>query len=130
MAHPSEEKFRTGYDAFAKGDLATLGELLADDVRWHTPGNNQLSGTSNGKEETFGQFAKIAELTGGTFSLDIHDLFANDQHGVALVVVSAEREGKKLESHAVHVVHFTSDGKVQESWFHAEDQQAVDDFWA
>ena len=30
--HPDVELSRRGYDAFAKGDMATLTELIADDV--------------------------------------------------------------------------------------------------
>ena len=36
--HPNVELARRGYDAFAKGDLATLTELIADDATWHALG--------------------------------------------------------------------------------------------
>ena len=41
--HPNVELARRGYEAFAKGDLATLTELLADDVVWHVQGGGPLS---------------------------------------------------------------------------------------
>src|SRR5262245_17857080 len=43
--HPNVELTRRGYDAFAKGDLAALAELIADDVTWHAAGAGPLSGT-------------------------------------------------------------------------------------
>jgi ketosteroid isomerase-like protein len=128
MAHPNEELVRKGYGAFAKGDLNTLGELFADDIQWHTPGQNQLAGDLKGKDEVFGQFAKIAELTGGNFSLEIHAVLADDEHAVALVVARGERDGKKIEDRQVHVFHVKG-GKVTEFWGHPTDQRAIDDFW-
>jgi uncharacterized protein len=129
MAHPNEELLRKGYEAFGTGDMDTLGEVFADDIRWHTPGDNQLSGDFTGKDQVFGNFAKIAELTGGNFGLDIHAVLADDEHAVALVVAKGEREGKKIEDPQVHVFHVKG-GKVTEFWGHPTDQRAVDDFWS
>jgi uncharacterized protein len=128
MAHPNEELVRKGYKAFSTADMATLGELFADDIQWHTPGQNQLAGDFKGKDEVFAQFAKIAELTGGNFSLDIHAVLADDEHAVALVVARGERDGKKIEDQQVHVFHVKG-GKVTEFWGHPTDQRAVDAFW-
>ena len=129
MAHPNEELVRKGYKAFGSADMGTLGELFADDVKWHTPGQNQLAGDLNGKDEVFAQFAKIAELTGGNFSLEIHAVLADDEHAVALVVARGERDGKKIEDQQAHVFHVKG-GKVTEFWGHPTDQRAIDAFWS
>ncbi len=89
--HPSVELTRQGYEAFAKGDMATLSELMADDITWHVEGAGSLSGTYRGREDVFGFFGRLAEETGGTFSLDVHDVLANDEHVVALCTLSASR---------------------------------------
>ena len=129
MAHPNEELVRKGYAAFGTGDMDTLGQLFAEDVVWNTPGKSQISGTRKGQQEVFELFGRIAELSGGTFSLDIHDLLANDEHAVALVTAKGSRDGKSIEDHQVHVFHI-SDGKVTEFWGHPTDQYAVDEFWS
>jgi ketosteroid isomerase-like protein len=64
--HPNVELTRRGYDAFAKGDLATLSELIAEDAAWHVLGVGPLSGTYHGRNEIFGFFGRLAEETGGT----------------------------------------------------------------
>ena len=46
--HPNVELTRRGYDAFAKGDLAALSELLADDVTWHVRGVGLSAATTTG----------------------------------------------------------------------------------
>lgn len=128
MAHPNEELARRGYEAFGKGDMDTLNELFADDIVWHVPGRNALAGDYRGKDEVIGLFGKTAEISGGTFKLEIHDLLANDEHVVALVRATGQREGSSLDDNAVQVLH-VKDGKVTESWFHPGDLYANDGFF-
>jgi hypothetical protein len=127
MAHPNEDLLRRGYEAFSKGDFDTLRQDFAEDIVWHSPGNNPLSGEYRGQDEVFGFFAKIAEITGGTFQAELHDVLVNDEHSVALQVTRAEREGNSLETHDVGVFH-VRDGKITEAWFHSGDQAALDEF--
>jgi uncharacterized protein len=128
MAHPNEDLIRRGYEAFGAQDMATLNELFADDVVWHSPGHNQLAGTFRGKEEVFAIFQKVGELTGGTFKLDIHAVLADDEHAVVLSRSTGEREGKTLDDNTVQVFHI-KDGKVTEQWLHPGDTYAADEFW-
>jgi hypothetical protein len=123
------ESARAGYEAFAAGDMATLNDLMADDIVWHFPGDNILSGDYVGKEAVFGMFARLAQETGGTFRNEVHDLLANDDHGVALINQYAERNGETLEGRSVHVSHW-KDGKLSEFWSMQEDQAAADAFFS
>ena len=129
MAHPNEDLVRRGFAAFGTGDIATLGELFADDVVWHVGGRSPITGDYKGKEQVFGFFAQLAERAGGTFRLDIHDVLANDEHVVALVKATGERQGKTLNNNASQVFHVQG-GNVTEVWFHPDDQYATDDFWS
>ena len=128
MEHPNVELVRRGYQAFGTGDMATLDELFADDIVWHSPGRNQLSGTFRGKQEVFGNFMKLAELTGGTFKLDIHAILADDEHAVVLITATGEHDGKTLNDNSVQIFHI-KDGKVTEEWLHPGDAYASDEFW-
>jgi len=127
--HPNVELTRRGYAAFATGDLATMTELIADDVTWHATGAGPLSGTYHGRDEVFGFFGRLAEETAGTFRLDIHDVLANDEHAVALCTLSATRGTKSLQVPVANV-HHVRDGKVTEFWGATEDPEATIDFWA
>jgi ketosteroid isomerase-like protein len=129
MAHPNEDLVRRGYAAFGTGDMATLGELFADDIVWHVGGRSPITGDYTGKAQVFGFFAALAERAGGTFRIDIHDVLANDEHAVALVKVTGEREEKTLDDNGVQVFH-VRDGQVTETWFHPHDEYAADDFWS
>jgi ketosteroid isomerase-like protein len=127
--HPNVELTRRGYAAFAAGDLATMTELIADDVTWHVTGTGPLSGTYHGRDAVFGLFGRLAEETGGTFRLEVHDVLANDEHAVALCTLFATRAGKSLEVPVANVNH-VRDGKVTEFWAATADPQASIDFWA
>jgi ketosteroid isomerase-like protein len=128
MTHPNEELVRRGYQAFAEADMATLNELFADGLVWHAPGRNQLAGTFRGKEEVFGTFMKVAELSAGTFKLDIHTILADDEHVAVLARATAEREGRTLDDNSVQIFHIR-DGKVTEQWLYPGDAYASDAFW-
>jgi len=127
--HPNVALLRKGYEAFAKGDLDTLRGLFADDIVWHSPGNNILSGDYKGHEEVFGFFGRIVQETGGKFSNDIHDVLANDEHAAVMVNVHAERNGKTLDAPAVHIFHVNG-GKVGEFWAFGQDSNELDAFWS
>ena len=129
MAHPNEDLVRRAFDAFAKGDVDTLRELTDQDAVWHHPGRNQLSGDYRGVDAILGSFAKTAELTGGTFRADLHDVVANDEHAVAIYVGRAEREGRTFENRNVLVQHIRN-GKLVESWLLSDDQYAADEFFS
>ena len=88
-----------------------------------------IAGEYQGKEQVLGFFGKIAELSDGTAKIDVHDLLADDEHGVALVTLSATRSGRSHEGNAAHVLHIR-DGKVTEFWDAQVDQYANDEFWA
>ena len=103
--HPNLERARAGYAAFATGDMATINDLLADDTVWHSGGANILAGDYEGKEAVLGYMARLMQETGGTFRNEIHDILANDEHGVALVNATGERNGKMLNTPIIHIFH-------------------------
>ena len=128
--HPNVEYARRGYAAFGSGDLATLSELIADDAVWHAQGVGPLSGDYHGRDQVFGFFGRLAEETGGTFRLDVHDILANDEHTAVLATLTASRNGKSIEVPVVNVSHNDRDGKITEFWTSTTDPQAGLDFWA
>jgi ketosteroid isomerase-like protein len=127
--HPNLELMRRGYAAYTSGDLETIDGLFADDIVWHVSGRSPISGDYTGKEQVFGFFGKLQELSGGTSKVEVHDLLADDDHGVAIVTQSASRDGRTYEGRVTHVLHLR-DGKVTEFWDAYVDQYASDEFWA
>jgi uncharacterized protein len=129
MAHPNVDLMNRGYDAFEKGDLETIRGLLADGVVFHIPGRSPLAGDYRGIDEVFGFFGKLVELTGGTFKLERHAVLADDEHGVVMLAVTAERDGKTLSAKAIDI-HHISNGKTTEYWTFTDDMYAEDEFFS
>jgi uncharacterized protein len=127
--HPNLAIFRSIYTAFTTGDMDTLATFFDEDVFWHSPGEHPLAGTYEGRAATFASFAEEFERSSGTYSVEVHDVLANDEHIVALLRATAEREGKRLDQgHAI--VFQMRDGKVHTAWEVWKDQPSVDEFWS
>ena len=127
--HPNAVLMKSAYAAFAQGDMVTITDLFPEEVVWHLFGNNQLAGVHRGRDAVFATFAKTAELSGGTFKIDVHDIVANDEHAVALTSETGTREGRSLDSMVTNVYHL-KDGKVMEFWSFVEDNHVADAFWS
>jgi uncharacterized protein len=124
--HPNAARIRDGYAAFAKGDFATLNELFAEDLVWRDAGRNQLAGEYRGRDAVYGFFGKLMAVTEGTFHIDLHAVVADDEHGVALVTLTASRGGRSAEVKEAHVFHLR-DGRVTEFWNASTDMYAYDE---
>lgn len=127
--HPNAALLRKGHEAFSNGDMATLTEIIAEDTLWHIAGKSPLAGDYQGREEVFGFFKKVSELTGGTFKIEDHDFLGTDDHAVALFKMTGDRGGKTLDANFCEVVHCRN-GQIVEDWGSAYDQYAFDDFWS
>jgi uncharacterized protein len=130
VAHSNEHLLREGFAAFGGGDAeAWTSQNWTVDIRFHSPGRNPFAGDYEGIEQVLKFYARLVEVSGGTLSLELHDVLANDEHGVALLTVRGERAGKELNDNMVEIFHFR-DGKVSEIWVQATDLYANDEFFS
>jgi uncharacterized protein len=125
--HPNVARIENMYAAMAKSDLAALNDMFAEDLVWHDCGRNQLAGDYRGREAVFQYFGKVMDVTEGSLHLDLHSVLADDEHGVALMTISASRGGRSLNVNAVDVMHLRDD-KVVEVWAIPTDQYTYDQF--
>jgi len=129
MTHPNADVVRSGYEAFASGDVGTVMNLLADDIVWHIGGRSPLADDYRGHEGVMAFFGLLMELSGGTFRLDIHDVAATDVHVLAIVDYHAERDGHAIDGNSIHVWHM-ADGKAVEFRSVVVDPYPDDEFWS
>lgn len=129
MRHANADLLAAHLDALSRGDIPTAMNFYSDDVTFHYPGSNPLSGDYRGKEEVLALMGRVMELTSGSFRPDVHDILASDDHVAALVTVRAERDGTSVEWTSVDLFHIR-DGKLSEHWVHEVDQDLVDRFWS
>lgn len=118
------------FDSLAKGDLATLGSLFADDVIWHQPGNGSLSKTYFGKQELFPLFGKFMEISEGTFKIDaVKSIMANGDFVSAILQFSAKKSnGRGISMGGMDLMKIEQ-GQIKEVHLFSGDQKAEDEFW-
>jgi ketosteroid isomerase-like protein len=110
------QKVKSGYEAFARGDVDAAVELFAEDVTWTNPGKSSVSGTFNGKDEVLGMWGSLGE----DFSIEPQIMTADDTH---VVVISKNvAKGEEWESADI----FTFEGDKVKSFRGVEDPSAVE----
>jgi ketosteroid isomerase-like protein len=126
-AQEDAELVRRGYDAFIAGDMEFLNEHLHENVVWHAPGTNLLSGDHTGREEVLAFFARSVQVALPEFQ--IHDIVASDDHVVGLSTITWRRNDDQstFEDHVAQVFHLDG-GRVLEVWTMAEDLAGFDEF--
>ncbi len=129
MTHPNAALLRAHLDALARGDVPAALSCYSDDVVFHYPGANQISGEYRGKAAVLEMFGRVMAITSGRFHPEVHDILASDDHAAALVTVRAERGDRRAEWKGVDLFHVRG-GKLSEHWVHEVDQDAVDRFFS
>jgi ketosteroid isomerase-like protein len=127
--HPDITLIRKGYDAFNRADVAALSELLASDVEQHMVGDNLVSGDYKGLDNVLGFYGKLAELTGGTYGVDIESAFTDGRGKVVIVHRQrGERNGRTIAPRQA-LIFTVAGGKVVDLHDTTEDLEAEDAFW-
>jgi len=106
---------QSAYEAFGRGEIATLAELMADDVEWVNPGDpgdNPNAGTFKGKEAVLGWFGGLA-ATREYSTFEPREFIAQNDKVVCLVYAEAtvRDTGRAFVSHEAQVWTFR-DGKL------------------
>lgn len=120
--HPNVAAYRRTVDAFRDRDFDTVRSLVAEDVVWHVPGQNPMTGEIRGLDQLVAWLTRVSELG---FTIREHDVLGNDEHVCALSYMGARRPGVELEIRVTSVFHFRA-GQQVERWFYPEDMAAWD----
>jgi ketosteroid isomerase-like protein len=128
MADSKEDTIRRGYKAFGEGDMDTFRSIYTPDVVHSQPGNNQTSGEYNGVDKVLGLYGKLAELSGGTITVDLTSVTSRGDKVVTEHHTKAERGGKTLDVNETIEFTFAGD-KISRLDLGTTDQAAEDAFW-
>jgi ketosteroid isomerase-like protein len=126
-AQEDAELVRRGYAAFIAGDMEWLNEHLHENVVWHVPGHNLMSGDYRGRENVLGFFARSVKIALPEF--EIHDIVASDDHVVALTTIRWRRNDNSATfSDRIGQAFHIDGGQVLEVWTMGEDLAGFDQF--
>jgi uncharacterized protein len=120
---------RKAYEDFARGNIPEVFAAFDASIIWHIPGHSPLSGDYRGHERVRSFFNRTMELSGGAFSIDVHNVLAEGDVVVALTTVSAKRNDKSESFSEVHVWKMRN-GKAIEFREFQGDELREDRFWS
>jgi uncharacterized protein len=129
MKHPNATLLEKLYADFSKGDIAAMLAVCSDQMTFQVPGKSKLAGryTQSGFAQDYA--AKLAELSGGTFKFEVHDILASDQHAAVLATDRLMRAGKTIEFRTVHIWRF--EGGKPVAWYeYPRDLYQYDTIWS
>jgi len=115
---------RSAYDAFGRGDLQALGELMAEDGSWLTSDELPLGGETRGRDAILGNMAQIPNYW-SSFSVEPEEFI---DAGEWVVVRGTQRAGSdsgEFESPFAHLIKFDAEGKIARGEFYADSAKAA-----
>jgi ketosteroid isomerase-like protein len=122
---------QTGFEAFAKGDLATFGDMFHADATWNHRNPDDLGGVHRGRDGILAFIVESGDRTAGTLRAAPLAVLTGDEGRVAVVTrVSATRpDGRAFED--TQILLFAVDGdRVRSVDQYVGDPPAVTEFWA
>jgi uncharacterized protein len=129
MSTSNSAIIRKAYEDFAHGNIPAVFAAFDAAITWHIPGHSPLSGDFAGHNQIGEFFRRTMELSGGAFSIDVHNVLADGDLVVALVTINAQRNEVSASFHEVHVWR-VKNGKVIEFREYQGDEQREDRFWS
>ena len=129
MSEANAGIIRKAYGDFATGNIPAVFAVFDAGITWHVPGRSPLSGVYSGHDQIGSFFRRTMELSGGAFSIVVHNVLAEDDLVVALVTVNAQRNGVSASFSEVHVWQMRN-GKVTEFREYQGDEHREDQFWS
>jgi ketosteroid isomerase-like protein len=128
--HPNATRAREGFERFVQGDLSALLDLFADDASWEVPGSMALSGTHRGRDAIIAFLRGTAELTAGTYRVELLWTVADDDHLAAVYRARGGRpDGRALDIEQALLVELEG-GRWKVVRAQPLDQAAFDGFWS
>jgi len=128
--HPNAVRIRGLFDAFRSRDLAAVRAAISETAVWHFPGRTgKLAGAHAGHDQIFAFLARVMQLSGGSFELDLEAVLANDEHAVVFFRGHARRDGRQLDNPTCLRIRL-KDGRATEFREFVWDLYAVDHFWS
>jgi ketosteroid isomerase-like protein len=114
---------RSAYEAFGRGDLATLKENMAEDAVWVTSDELPLGGETRGRDAIIENFAQIPNYW-SSFSVEPEDFIDG---GDWVAVRGTQRAGTdkgSFEAPFAHLLEY-EDGKLVRGEFYADSAKAA-----
>ena len=118
------ETARSAYEAFAKGDLATLQEGFDENAVWITSDELPLGGEVKGRDQIMGNFAQIPNYW-SEFKVEPEEFIDADGYVIVRGTQHAANDKGSMDAPFVHVLSYNDEGKVQRGEFFTDSAKAA-----
>jgi uncharacterized protein len=134
MALITAEQVAAAYAALATGQRDQIARYFAEDLRWLTPGHNQVSGWKNSLDEFIEFMATVGRLSDNSFRMDRVAVMTADNFSADVTRNTGYRAGEPNHRLDIDVIHWLTwrDGKVTEGRgaIFGDGTAQYDAFWA
>jgi len=114
---------RSAYEAFGRGDLATLQESFAEDAVWVTSDELPLGGEVRGRDQVIANFAQLPNYW-TSFSVEPEEFIDGGDYVVVRGTQRAGNDRGSFEAPFLHLMKF-EDGKLVRGEFHSDSAKAA-----
>ncbi|MDN5852014.1 MAG: nuclear transport factor 2 family protein [Actinomycetia bacterium] len=128
--HPNATTVQAALDAFAGGDLEGYVAYFSTDVLWHVGGANPLSGDYRGRAAVLDYLQRARDRSDDSLRVEPQSVMADDRYCAVFVRVTGKRGDRPLDVRMAECFRFDESGRLTEFWALADDQPAIDRFWA
>lgn len=117
LSQQHREIMMRGATALGSENLDDYLRLHHDDILFHVFAPNHLTGDYRGKSALRSLHKSFKAIVGGpSFTIDVHDTFYTDAHGIWLIQFYPDRENSE-DHDTVYVVCQFNSGLISEAWF-------------
>jgi uncharacterized protein len=114
---------RASYEAFGRGDLEALREMLSEDSTWLTSDELPLGGETQGRDAILGNFSQIPNYW-SSFSVEPEEFIDAGEWVVVKGRQTAGHSGDSFEAPFAHLMKF-ADGKIVRGEFYGDSAKAA-----
>src|SRR5690242_16188063 len=127
MTHPNLTLINAFFQAYASNDAEGIRNVLAENIKWHIPGNHPLSGTKTGIAEVIEYFKQLSKgaFQAAPIVMGVNDNFVIDCHRNWSNIDNAENLNN-MSCLLWKIEH----NKIVEVYNFPEDQHKVDAFFS
>lgn len=116
---------------FEEDDYDAVRSAFTPDGVLHAGGRGPLSGDYHGADEIIsGFFRRGKEMTNNSLRLEPVSILPGQNYIMMFLRVRGERKGRTLDILCAEAAKIDEDGRIQEFWYLANDQDAEDAFYA
>jgi len=115
---------RSAYDAFGRGDLATLQENFDEDAVWWTSDELPLGGEVRGRDQIMANFAQIPNYW-SSFSVEPEEFIDGGEVVIVRGTQKAGNDKGSMEAPFVHLLRYDGEGKVVCGEFYGDSAKAA-----